>query len=705
MKDNQDIPARKLIDRLVADDPARWGAMLSFLATTYELRPDFLEMDFLPSVFGLGAWDDRSWATRIALEKRLFELDAAVIFMEAGRYRGRPRSLRLDVRPTVSPPGAVLHAKVTLLVFERAVRLIVGSANLTKQGYRENREVIAVLTATTSSKKEAPLINQALVGMETALAAWLTPEAGKLIRRAREILLPWLNGNTDADNSFVWSNRQQPLWRAFIQRWPAGEPIKRVSIISPFWSQDASVTLSTLLGELKHTGGLAPGAEVRLLTDAFENPDGTLIPVLPPAYLTQDWNALGIVATAQPVSPKVHPEELGGMEGFTGTRALHAKVVLVEGTRTGLAYLGSANFTAHGWGFLSGGAPANTEAGLILRRSVRSPDLETLLPELVGQPLLLSNANVHAVRPPEIGPADEPWPDFIRQILLSPAADNPDLLQLRLEIASDSCALLWSARLLDKDNVPGETLLGVDRTKDFSGGVISVPLNPELLTRLLTDQEILIAWNACPAGRPYPLNVEPSARHNLPISPAKQVIEENHLLSYYQGRIAWEALFPDPEVGGDSHGETTIPAPVTGVDKSRIQSYQVREFVEALAGLNQDLKAATQSEPAMRLALLGPVSPVALAQTILDAASTGRRTPTAAAFQLVEILACLQSARSHPVPERLAGKWADLLAQATDKISRHLHLLQGNHAADFAANKAFSRYHQAILNGASARAS
>lgn len=705
MKDNQDIASRKLIDRLVADNPARWGAMLGFIATTYELRPDFLEMDFLPSVFGLGTWDDRSWATRIALEKRLFELDAAVIFMEAGRYRGRPRSLRLDVRPAISPPGEVLHAKVTLLVFERAVRLIVGSANLTKQGYRENREVIAVLTATPSSKRESSLIAQALTGMEAALAAWLTPEARKLIRRALDTLQPWLNGNTDADSSFIWSNRQQLLWRKFVERWPTGELIKRVSIISPFWSQDASVTLSTFLAELKQAGGLAPGAEVRLLTDAFENPDGKLIPILPPAYLAQDWNALGVVATAQPVSPRVHPEELGGMEGFTGTRALHAKVVLVEGARTGLAYLGSANFTAHGWGFLSAGAPANTEAGLVLRRSVRSPDLETLLPELVGQPLALCNADVHAVRPPEIGPADEPWPDFIRQILLSPAADNPDLLQLRFETAPDSRALLWSARLLNKDGVPGATLLGVDCTKDFAGDVFTVPLVPELLTRLLTDQEVSIAWNACPAGRPYPLNVDPSARHNLPISPGKQVIEESHLLSYYQGRIPWEALFPDPDVGGETLGETAAPAPVTGVDKSRIQSYQVREFVEALAGLNQDLQSATQSEPAMRLALVGPVSPVALAQTILDAANTGRRTPTAAAFQLVEILACLQSARTNPIPARLAAVWSELLTQASGKITRHLNKLRARHPEEFTANKAFARYHKAVLDGESLTAS
>src|SRR6185437_5859675 len=137
MKDNQDISSRKLIDRLVPRP--EWGPMKGLLTTTYELQPDFLEMDFLPSVFGLGAWDDRSWTTRIALEKRLFELDAAAVLTEARRYRRRPRSLRLDVRPAVSPRGSSLHAKITLLLFDNAVRVIVGSANLTDRGYRQNR--------------------------------------------------------------------------------------------------------------------------------------------------------------------------------------------------------------------------------------------------------------------------------------------------------------------------------------------------------------------------------------------------------------------------------------------------------------------------------------------------------------------------------------------------------------------------------------
>jgi phosphatidylserine/phosphatidylglycerophosphate/cardiolipin synthase-like enzyme len=698
MKDNQGISERKLIDRLVPDP--NWGAMQGLIATSFELRPDFLEMDFLPSVFGLGAWDDRSWATRIALEKRLFELDAAVILTESRRYRGRPRSLRLEFCPVVSPRGSVLHAKITVLLFEHAVRLVVGSANLTKQGYRENREIVAVLTASSRSKKEASLIMQGLTGMEVALGGSLKDDAHKLIRRAIETLKPWLNGGADPDTAFLWSNGQTRLWSEFISRWPQGESIKRVSLISPFWSQDASLTLTAFLGQLRKVGSLAPDAELRLLTDAFENPNGDFIPVLPLGYASQNWSALGVRATAQPVSPKVHPEELGGMEGFTGTRALHAKVVLIEGTRTGLAYLGSANFTGHGWGFIPGEGNANTEAGLILRRPLLNQIFDSLLPDLVGNSVLLSDANAHILQPPEINPADEPWPEFIQQVVLAPVAGHDDQLELRFDVAPMSASLLWQARLLDKDGTTGETIVSLERTKDSAEAKITVALTAQVLTRLLTDQEVLIAWSACAAGRPFPLNVEPSARNSLPISPGKECIGENQLLSYYQGRIAWEQLFPEPDSGASAGQNPALAAPIdTGVDKSRIQSYQIREFVEALTGLRQDLQKASQSEQSMRLALLGPVSPVTLAQTILDAINAGRRTPTAAAFQLVEILACLNSVRAQPVADRLSAAWKLHLDHSTERISRLLEQVVSAHAEAFAANKAFSRYQKTVLNG------
>lgn len=695
MKDNQDISSRKLIDKIVSRPEL--GLLRGLLTTTYELQPDFLEMDFLPSAFGLGAWDDRSWTTRIALEKRLCELDAAVIITEARRYHGRPRSLRLAVQPAVTPRGSAMHAKVTLLLFDRGVRLIVGSANLTEQGYRRNREVVAVMTASQTSKKEAALIAQALVGMGHALASWLTDEARNLIRCSIETLQPWLKEGTDPDTAFLWSYGQTKLWREFLTWWPAGELIKRICILSPFWSEDAGVTLTAFLAELKKSGVLAASAEVRLLTDAFEGTDGQFMPVLPLVYKAYDWLALGLKATAQAVSPIIHPEELGGMEGFTGTRPLHAKVVLMEGTRTGLAYLGSANFTAHGWGFLANRA-ANVEAGLVLRRSTQGASLDKLIPDLVGQPILLGDGNTQALHAPESGPGDEPWPEFIRNILLSPTAKGEDELELLIEVAPGSPTFSWCAKLLDKEGFPSEIILPVESTSVTSKIVYRVPLSAQHLTRLLTDQEVLICWSECPAGRPVPLNIESSARFLLPVSPGNKNIEESSLLCYYQGRISWEQLFPDPDlvIGKDSNAPLPT-APGAGVDKSRIQSYQIREFVEALTGLRQDLQAATRTEPSMRLALLGPVSPVALAQTIFEATKLGRRTPTAAAFQLVEILSCLKSARAFPVAEKFLQAWEKYLEEATKKTARILQQVFSAHTESLPSGKAFARYQKAVL--------
>ncbi len=340
--------------------------MHGLLSTTYELDPDFLELDFLPSVFGLAARS--TWATRISIEKHLSELDARAVFLtEARRYRGRPRSLQLEVLPAVSPRGSALHAKVTILAFDRAVRLIVGSANLTERGYRRNREAVAVLTATEDFPEEAAIISQALLGAERALSSWLSEDARKVIRQAHDTLEPWAGNRLSGDTVFCWSHGQLKLWRAFLSRWPANEAVTRLSILSPFWSEDAGITLKAFVAEIKRLGILAAEAEIRLLTDVYEGPNGEVLPVLPAGYATYDWAALGVEVTAQAVSPKVHPEEVGGIEDFTGKRDLHAKVLLLEGAKNGLAYVGSANFTAHGWGFLDNGTAANVEAGLILR--------------------------------------------------------------------------------------------------------------------------------------------------------------------------------------------------------------------------------------------------------------------------------------------------------------------------------------------------
>lgn len=141
----QSLDGLKLMDRLTPDPS--YGPLVAVLATTYEMQAEFFETDFLPTLLGLGARDDRAWTSRIALEKTLAELDAATVLTDARAYRGRPRSLRVEVVPLALEAGRALHAKILLAVYHNAVRMVVGSANLTEPGFRRNREVIAVFSA------------------------------------------------------------------------------------------------------------------------------------------------------------------------------------------------------------------------------------------------------------------------------------------------------------------------------------------------------------------------------------------------------------------------------------------------------------------------------------------------------------------------------------------------------------------------------
>jgi hypothetical protein len=89
-RSREDINARKLLDRL-PPDRNRQGHLLGILATTYELDPYFFETDFLPTLLGLGAWDDRSWSNRMAMERELARMEAVAVLMDGGAGSRRPR--------------------------------------------------------------------------------------------------------------------------------------------------------------------------------------------------------------------------------------------------------------------------------------------------------------------------------------------------------------------------------------------------------------------------------------------------------------------------------------------------------------------------------------------------------------------------------------------------------------------------------------
>ncbi len=688
MTGKKDGQNRKLIDRLTADP--RFGARLALLGTTYEFDPEFFEIDFLPTLLDLGAWDDRSWTSRIAVEKALSELDAATIVADARCYRGRPRSFRVELLPCDVGAGAKLHAKVLFIVHEDAVRLVVGSANLTENGYRMNREIAAVIDATPKDAAASSLILDALDGFGSVLKQPQGTSIERVLETGRRKLESWAayQGETE-EEWFQWSGGTIRLWSTFLNRWPFGETIERITIVSPFWSaEEKGGPIELFLRAVSEIGGPTSSPLIlRLMTEAKAGPDGAFLPSFGAGLPNIPTDIFPLEATAHAVDPSVSRDEVD-VEGFSASRSLHAKVVLLEGRNTSLAYLGSANFSRRGWGF--GGGPANVEAGIILRRSGRHRQLlRDLIPATVGEPVVLIGAWEKRVNVEALPPDDMKWPSFILSVRLVTADGSSDRLDLEIEVDKQKIDGAWSAHYLggESDNDTEIALSDYQEGRRFRAR-----LEPTALERLLRDKEILIRWLSCPEGRAVPLNVAYEARDALPIAPGADRPGEALLLEYYQGRISFEELFPAPlgEVVDDESATSTPPS--SGVDTSRIQSYQIREFVEALPGIIADLSAASTSGATIRLALLGPVSPLALAREIARAVNEQRRTAVAAAFQIVEILGCLFQAQKLSVPERHAENWEKYCTGAILEIERILSTLKTTFPGVLSPKSSFARY-------------
>jgi hypothetical protein len=667
---------RRLLDGLTPGPEC--GRPVALLATTYEFDPQFFESELLPAILGLGAWNDRSWAGRIALENALASLDASCVLVDQRSYRGRPRSLRLEVRPAIGPSGELLHAKVLLAVYENAVRFQVASANLTQAGYRENREVALPTTAFADTPDAAGVILRALRTMPERLAPWWSESAERVRSLAEARLSQWVPTAAGAAADILWSGGDEPVWRRFVDGWPSRDRVERISVVSPFWShEDDTGPLTVLTRALRERGVLTADLRIDLYVEAEPAGSGVFRPRLP-ALGCVDPHRLGARVFVHAVDPL--PREDPAHSDILKNRRLHAKVAVLHGTTGTLAYAGSGNFTRPGWGF---GTRANVECGVMLRRP--GPSLaEALLPPTTGTPVELSATT----ELPAVG-KDDPVavPTFLTDARLEVVEHCAD--RLELVARTEPAKVAGSFTLADGS---GAALIAGDAS---SPNLLRIPLTSDGLKRLLLDPRLVVTWWGSAEPAEYPINVALAARAELPVVPGGGTPDERMLLAYYQGRMSLAELYPPPPDWQDEDSES-FGAPALAdsrVDTSRIQSYRVREFVEALQGIRDDLKAAsTGTEASMRAALNGPISPVALARQVKQAAAGGDRTATAAGFQLAEIALCLQQAADVAGPPA----WSGHVAVARETVESMLQTLTAEHPREL-RSPTFQRYVHAIL--------
>jgi hypothetical protein len=195
-----------------------------------------------------------------------------------------------------------------------------------------------------------------------------------------------------------------------------------------------------------------------------------------------------------------------------------------------------------------------------------------------------------------------------------------------------------------------------------------------------------VRWEGHSAN--FPVRFDDKTR--LPLLLVGRKPTEGELIDYFlfgKEPEDWEGGSGLP--GENSKGSAT-DAPI---DTRRILAYFIRRFVQAIPGIEAEIRRAGYSRASLDAALRGPTSPLELAErtyaslTHEPASDEPQKTPIAVGFQLTEILAVLLRCQSpdpdsdlqqcfRPVIASCRGMLDSLVSQQAELQSGGFHLYQ-----------------------------
>jgi hypothetical protein len=696
-------PSSPLVEAVRSSDAD--GPLVSVVLSTYGLGldPPFFENDFLPALLGIGGIRDGGYASPLTLERRLADAYfGLVVDSHAIAEGGRP-SLQIEMVPVGHKTN---HAKIVLLHRKRRIRLVVTSANLTHDGYRLQREVAAVLDFSPEGGLPGHVLEAALKSWLVVLGESASDSLRAALLAAAAQAVAWSPNPAVGAPQVVWGGGPDPLWRQLTDAWPAGEPVTEWAICSPFWPEPGGATpFEAIASALTDKGVDLRKTTLHVLACADSMGDRAL-PVFP-FHLVEHLKSRGFsVGSGRiiPVRRETLTDELPEA-GLPEERVLHAKWVLLLGPKTGVLLLGSANFTRKGLGVFDKTESANIEAGVLLRRSASDLSFANLAPPILEKGIvdwLRCEASDVAD-----GPRDEvdprvPWPEWITRIEIvvewMAIREPAGVLRIFTESSASHPEFIVGCPV---SKVDGELPLVTvpARTGDAPRKATKVAIDGSTLRRLLVCRDVTIRWaDECAV---YPVNVDASSRVGLPRVLAVHPDEEQ-LLAYFHGRIGEDDLvrtLADPTIL--ERRMASLADPENNERLRALQSYLMREFVESLYGLKQILIDAAQRSPrAFEQAALGEFSPLALASEVAKATRSGHRSPTAAAFQLVELLsllAALEIPSAEVKPDR--ATLDEIRARAVSAILQIVTAAAGTAAVREAfAGRNFSSYARSVLS-------
>lgn len=346
--------------------PQGAGDPIGCLATTYTFAPGLFDEQCLARFLEIESEPNREdLAFLLERESRLGGIYAGVLVDHT--QAGVEHSLRWDVLPVRIPRGKQ-HAKLSLLAWDRSVRVIVTSANLTEWGYRINREVAAavdlnpaeadgellketlgflgrLVSLVPGSSERPPEVRRAetfLSRVEQLLEGWRPIPRRKKIQQKLTVTLPSFTDGQSARSSLdeaVDTCRRR-----------GGSP-RESWVASPFF--DASGGANEVTASLCKLMARGERRDVWFCVPTVKDEASQTPRLAAPKEL---------LLTPKRYNTEVAIEMLPERDADKNSRPWHAKMLALMADDYSALMIGSSNFTCAGMGV---GHRRNAEANLI----------------------------------------------------------------------------------------------------------------------------------------------------------------------------------------------------------------------------------------------------------------------------------------------------------------------------------------------------
>ena len=635
-----------------------FGEAVGCVATSFTFDTDFFWSECLARFLGIvGSDQDAGAGPELAdifeEEEKLTTTRVSVLVDQS--QGSDARNLRWDLLQSRVRHG-LLHSKVTVLVWENAVRIVVGSANLQPDAYRSNIETAVSIEITDSMLVDLAFVEAVVNDLRDSLRLCRLPAGCGPIARAEATLNLVLERAEKAriDNRlgrklvfhYSPSNSESKALAGLEYVWAGSAPPQELRVLSPFLDSRPNM----------------PGARALLSNIATKREVGKKRSAVFVVPISE--RSIGRMARAPRsllnLSAKSVDVSVRAFKNVGDERNLHAKVVQYLSDYWLATMVGSSNATSKGLGI---DPNPHRESNVWIGCPRDSKDGKALQGLITFGEELNHEIEWEAAEDPEDHDEHSPLPDGFQSALLT----SPDNLELRFD--NSDLPGSWALKFRGGQ----DDSIALDSDQYLASGKPSI-----LKIKIDTDRKIphslLVTWGGKSAH--WSINVED--KKHLPAIPELKDLTATQIMEILGSSRAIQDALREFKKSTQRNVVVDDDA-LRRFDSADLLVNRIRMVSAALAGIKRRLNSVVPSEEAATWRYQGPLGPVALAQSVKNGVVAGDFSPDVGRFIIGELLLTLDFVRTDASSvQQLHPYWVEAWGEARAMILEILRSWDGD---------------------------